>query len=583
MVRYISLWILLCICCSGWSQQCLFPKTTFQSSHLWRPISDLKTDAVLIYDVKDVDGESFEYRVNSWRIHGYRPQLMISFSWGEDSLHKFKRQTLPSGKYRMHGSVPYLIPDEAFCKYIFRHKVKRAIDAGIKEIVFEEPEFYILCNPEINDSCKNKILLNALQLIISLTKKYSQDNQKDIRCFVATHSIFNYANWGIISPEILLSRIDGLDGIIGQVWQDTAKNPFDNRITTFEQAYLEYTSLSALMNSSNQELFFLTDPVGDKQKTWEEYREGYLATTIAMCMISNVNHYEVLPWPHRIFEYRYKLNGKSSNLDPIPSDFFSLILILNQIMAELPKQTPKDCCNVLISNQLMKGDGEGNMRTIFLQKYYQQLFPLIRIGADFRFVFEEDSIAIKNIGDDIIYVPTILPTPHKYKRDRRFRSDLISLNIPRQNIYQRRRGNYLFAYAIPNSASHQTVPAFDGAFIDILDKNLQIVTHKEVSPNNVSLLYDISTVDYSKPGILVSASTDSIIKRNSSVLEYVAFGPDQSFDKQRICLSRKPKKITIEKQTGQEVHYKSSYDDKFHMLFLSFPNDHQGCHVTIVS
>lgn len=583
MIRNIIFWGLLCVFYSAWGQQTFFPKTTFQSPHLWRPISDLKTNGILIYDTIDVDGKDFGYRVNTWKTHGYTPQLMISFSWGADTLHKFKWQTLQSGEYRMHGNMHYLIPEESYCHYIFQTKIKKAIDVGIQDIIFEEPEFYINCNPEIKDFNKNKILFNTLQTIITLTKEYAQQAHKSIRCYVATHSIFNYANWGIISPEILLSYISNLDGIIGQVWQDTADNPLDPRFTTFEQAYIEYASLSALTNSNHKDLVFLTDPVGDKKKTWKEYKEGYLATTIAMLMLANVNKYEVLPWPHRIFEYRYPLNKITDNPTPIPDDFRSLILIFNQMLAAMPSGNTKDECQVLISNQLMERDREGNERSELIRKYYDKLLPLINLGTNIHFIFKEDSMALSKINKEEIYAPVVFSTPSSSIDNRGYQSDYKNLNIKQKNIYQIRRGNYLLTYAIPNYSTNKTIPTVEGTYIDILDKKLKIITHKKFSPNTVSALYDFSSVSHSSPNILVSASTDSIIKCSTSSFEYIAYGPAQSLNKQRIYLPMKPKQIIIKMHNGKEIPFECEFNYKYHMLFLSFSNDHQGCHVTINS
>lgn len=583
MIRNIFIWGMLCFFYSAWGQQTIFPKTTFQSSHLWRPNTDLKTKGILVYDTKEVDGKDFEYRVNTWRIHRYTPQLMISFSWGADSLHAFKWQTLQSGEYRMHCNLHYFIPDDAYCKYIFHSKIKRAIDAGIQDIVFEEPEFYINCNPEIKDSCKNEILFKALQSIITISKEYARQVHKKIRCFIATHSIFNYANWGIISPEILLSNISGLDGFIGQVWQDTANNPIDTRFTTFEQAYIEYASLSALTNSNNKYLLFLTDPVGDKRRTWKAYQEGYLATTIAMLMIANVNNYEVLPWPHRIFEYRYPLNNITDKPTPIPDDFRSLILIFNQIMAAMPYEKTKDECNVLISNLLMERDREGNKRSELIRKYYDKLLPLVKLGSNIHFIFIEDTIALNKIKKEEIYAPVAFSASNSSIGNNGYQSDFRNLNIKPKSIYQIRRGNYLLTYTIPNDSTNKTIPSLKGTYIDILDNRLKIITKKKILPNTVSALYDISSVDHTSPNILVSASTDSIVKCTTSTFEYIAFGPAQSINKQRIYLPRKPTQIIIKSHKGKEIPYNSSYNNKYHMLFLSFSNDHQGCRVTINS
>lgn len=181
-------------------------------------------------------------------------------------------------------------------------------------------------------------------------------------------------------------------------------------MTTFEHAYLEYASLAALINSNNKILYFLTDPVGDIDKSWCEYKDGYLATTVAMMMIGNINRYEILPWPHRILEYRHPLNKLSTKPVKIPEDYLSLILIINQILRTTPTVADKDTCNILISNEIMNSDGKGNKRIHIIERLYQQLLPIVRKGVPIRFIYKEDSTSIKR-NNGYIYMPEILAKP----------------------------------------------------------------------------------------------------------------------------------------------------------------------------
>lgn len=574
-MRIITAFLALCFSILACGQQIQIPKTTFQTNHLWRPGSDFGTEAVLVYDVNDIDGKDFESRIKTWKIHGYEPQFMISFSWGEDLNHKFKWQTLLSGHPRMHGEVPYFIPDEKYCKDIFNRKIKRAINADIHCIVFEEPEFYINCNPELSDSNKCEILLQTLQYIIALTKQYAHDQRKDVYCLIATHSIFNYANWGIISPEILLSKIPQLDGFIGQVWQDTAESSNDS-LTTFEHAYLEYASLAALINSNNKILYFLTDPVGDIDKSWCEYKDGYLATTVAMMMIGNINRYEILPWPHRILEYRHPLNKLSTKPVKIPEDYLSLILIINQILRTTPTVADKDTCNILISNEIMNSDGKGNKRIHIIERLYQQLLPIVRKGVPIRFIYKEDSTSIKR-NNGYIYMPEILSQTN-YQN---ITNTINNLGIIKKNYYKTQRGNYIFTYAISDNGSAKRDVILRGKFIDILDDKLKVTSSKTVKAGNVSILYDLSSIKSSKPIILVTGTKDIIKENSDSAFIFFAYGPDKSINKQKIFLPKAPENIMIFNHDGTKISFEQNYDRRNHLLYLSFPNNHLGCRITI--
>ena len=46
---------------------------------------------------------------------------------------------------------------------------------------------------------------------------------RDIRFYVPTHSLLNYTQWKIMSPEGMLADIPGVDGFIAQVWTGTAR------------------------------------------------------------------------------------------------------------------------------------------------------------------------------------------------------------------------------------------------------------------------------------------------------------------------------------------------------------------------
>ena len=53
-------------------------------------------------------------------------------------------------------------------------------------------------------------------------------------------------------------------------------------------------------------MWFLTDPIEDALGyTWENYRYNYIKTATAALLHPHVWHYEICPWPHRVFEGTY--------------------------------------------------------------------------------------------------------------------------------------------------------------------------------------------------------------------------------------------------------------------------------------
>ena len=55
--------------------------------------------------------------------------------------------------------------------------------------------------------------------------KFNRRTGRQVRCYVPTHSLINYAHWCIVSPQSSLALLDGCDGYIAQVWTGTARTP----------------------------------------------------------------------------------------------------------------------------------------------------------------------------------------------------------------------------------------------------------------------------------------------------------------------------------------------------------------------
>ena len=91
---------------------------------------------------------------------------------------------------------------------------------------------------------KYEMYYTALAGVFQHAKAHAAANGRKIDCVVPTHSLINYAHWGIVSPESHLMDLPEMDGYIAQVWTGTARTP--NRYRgkmkerTFEAAYFEY-------------------------------------------------------------------------------------------------------------------------------------------------------------------------------------------------------------------------------------------------------------------------------------------------------------------------------------------------------
>ena len=83
-------------------------------------------------------------------------------------------------------------------------------------------------------------------------KEWNAKNNANVRCYVPTHSMINYANWGIVSPQSSLLEV-GCDGYIAQVWTGTAREPNyfngQKKERDFETAFLENGSMESMTAS----------------------------------------------------------------------------------------------------------------------------------------------------------------------------------------------------------------------------------------------------------------------------------------------------------------------------------------------
>lgn len=114
-----------------------------------------------------------------------------------------------------------------------------------------------------------------------------------------------------------------------------------------------------------------------------------------------------------------------------------------------------------------------------------------------------------------------------------------------------------------------------------MDDKLKVTSSKTVKAGNVSILYDLSSIKSSKPIILVTGTKDIIKENSDSAFIFFAYGPDKSINKQKIFLPKAPENIMIFNHDGTKISFEQNYDRRNHLLYLSFPNNHLGCRITI--
>ncbi len=397
-------------------------RTCFQTGAPWSEKSNLRSDVAIVYgiDAKLPD------RIATWREHGYRIHVMTGVSWGnyQDYLygrfdginHEDEAQTVSDGRKSSHGGdVYYMCPGTNYGKFLCVG-VQRALDAGTEAIHLEEPEFWV--NSGYSEGFKREwksfygdnwqpphssvdaqwrasklkyfLYRRALQQVFDYVQAYNQRTGRHVHCYVPTHSLLNYASWNIVSPESSLARLNGCDGYIAQVWTGTARtsNVYRGQLKerTFETAFLEYGAMQNLVRATGRRVWYLNDPIEDNpDHDWRDYQRNWESTLTASLLQPEVWHYEVAPWPERIFDGRYPQSAKPENRQSIPPGYATELQTVMNALNDLRQPKVKwDCgttgIGVLIGDSLMFERGDPAPSDSHLSHIYGLALPLLKRG-----------------------------------------------------------------------------------------------------------------------------------------------------------------------------------------------------------
>ena len=373
-------------------------KTTFQTSSHWKPTIDVRSDAVMVYGTGSRPEMTFKNRVESWQKRGYTTHFMTGIAWGgysdyftgkwDGKPHMDEGQKDAKGDTILHNpGTPYIVPTLNYLKYFKETQVKPVIDAGIREIFLEEPEFWAYAgysdsfkrewqeyygfpwraqhlsaeNTYLSNKLKYHLYYRALNEAFTYAKEYGKEKGMDIRCYVPTHSLINYSMWHIVSPEASLASMKNCDGYIAQVWTGTSRVPnyFNGarKERVFETAFLEYGSMESMTRPTGRKMFFLTDPIEDAPKDWADYKQNYQATFTAQLLYPQIADYEVMPWPARIYEGLYRVSANSEEKARIPRFYSTQMQIMVNTLNFMPlsknKVSGSQGMSVLMANSLM--------------------------------------------------------------------------------------------------------------------------------------------------------------------------------------------------------------------------------------
>lgn len=424
-------------------------KTTFQTANPWKPVTDTRADVAIVYSVKEhheKGGLTFEQRVQSWRDKGYKTHFMTGIAWGEyqdyftgkwdGKWHLDEGQVTQKGDTLWHGRmVPYIVPSMNFIQYMKETVIKRVIDAGIDAIYLEEPEFWARAgystafkkewkdfygfdwrpqhespeNTYLANKLKYHLYYRAVNECFTYAKEYGKSKGMNIRCYVPTHSLVNYSQWMIVSPEASLASLPCVDGYIAQVWTGTSREPNffngEKKERVFETAFLEYGSMESMTAPTGRKMFFLTDPIEDWPRDWADYKKNYQATFTAQLLYPMIADYEVMPWPDRIYEGRYRTSANSDKREQIPRFYSTQMQVMINTLNNMPlsenKVNGSQGIGVLMANSLMfqRFPTHNGYEDPQLANFYGQALPFLKRGVPVKTVHIENVSFAKTLKD----------------------------------------------------------------------------------------------------------------------------------------------------------------------------------------
>ena len=403
-------------------------RTSFQTGAKWDARIQLRSDVVMCYGV----GPDIGDRIRQWKAQGYRVHVMTGVSWGnyQDFLygrfdgvnHVDEAQTDRNGQVISHGGdIYYMSPSENYGKFLCQG-VKRALDAGAEGIHLEEPEFWVRAGwsagfkrewksyyktdwvaPDSSPDAQYKasylkyyLYGRALKQIFDFVKAYNKEHGTRAKCYVPTHSLLNYAHWGIVSPESSLLKVGG-DGFIAQVWTGTARtaNVYEGvqKSRTFETAFLEYGAMMNVVRASGGTVWFLNDPIEDNpDHSWRDYRTNWESTLTASLLWPQVSRYEVMPWPERIFHGTYptkerseRTAGEAVEKVPLPTDYGTeLMTVINALndmkQPKIAWESGTRGLGVIVSDSMMFQRYDPTPSDPHLGSFYGLAMPLVKRG-----------------------------------------------------------------------------------------------------------------------------------------------------------------------------------------------------------
>jgi len=326
------------------------------------------------------------------------------------------------------GIRPYMLPTDGWIKYLQDKKILPSLQDGIDAILPEEPLAHIFSGYE--DAFKKEyekfystpwqpphssavamyrgaylksVLYNKLETqLMQFTKNFAQKNKRQAHFVIPIHSIFSNKASDIAAPLGLSLENNGFDGYVGQIWTGPVNwcldNYDSNEKSFFSTAMLLYDYFVQLTIGTGKKLWLEVDPVeDDPNHDWQQFKLWYQHCTTAMLMMTDVNSYEVIPWPERIFQTNSFTPGiEDYARQPAPKEYLNTILSVTQVLQDVPMggQWLNECSNCKIAIAIADSAMWQRREKPALQGLFGLRMPLLQKGINaVNFIIERSSDA----------------------------------------------------------------------------------------------------------------------------------------------------------------------------------------------
>ena len=354
-------------------------KTFFQTGREYDPRLDIPVDAVVVHPHNILPHEPDKME-DSWGGRGV-PVGRMFFADSDDLNEYWKRDAAGaclSGDVELKkdgspmlcsGMRPYMVPSDEWIAYLRDRKVQPSLDNQVAAILPEEPLGHTHAghaesiktlykeeygcewsdpaeSPEVHYRIARlkALLYNQLENeLCAVTKKHAKQTGSPVDFVVPIHSLFGNKANHLTAPLGLSLKNSDFDGYIGQVWTGPVRWCMEAYSSAdasfFTMAFTLYDYFVQLVSGTGKKLWLLVDPVDDDpHHSWADFRSWYQQCTVAMLLMREVNSYEVMPWPERIFlpvSFTPGIDDPADN--PTPPDYFTLVLSITQALQEMPE------------------------------------------------------------------------------------------------------------------------------------------------------------------------------------------------------------------------------------------------------